>query len=74
MEDGGCGAGDGSNPLRAGALRDGYPGAALQVWDKCQAAGILPTVVPGICLPAPLTKPQSLETGILLATQLSQAR
>lgn len=57
MENSSCRPSDGGDPLRAGALRDGYPGTALQVWDKRWAAGIFPAVVPGICLPAPLTRP-----------------
>lgn len=67
MEDGSRGAGDGGNSLRAGALGDGDPGTALQVWDKHYAAGVVPTVVAGIYLSAPLPRPQpGLETAILL--------
>lgn len=51
MEDSSCRASDGSNSLRAGALRDGDPGTALQVWNKHWAAGIFPAVGAGICLP-----------------------
>lgn len=57
MEDSSCRASDGRNSLRAGALGDGDPGTALQVWDKHWAAGIFPTVVAGIYLSAPLTSP-----------------
>lgn len=73
MEDGSCGAGDSSDSLRAGALGDGDPGTALQVWDKHWAAGILPTVLAGTYLSAPLARPQPrLETPILLGIHLSQ--
>lgn len=55
MEDSSCRASDSSNSLRAGALGDGDPGTALQVWDKHCAARIFPTVVEGA---APPTRPQ----------------
>jgi hypothetical protein len=67
VEDGSRRACDGGDSLGAGALRDGDPGTALQVWDKLWAAGSFPTVVAGMDLSAPPTRPQPrLETAILL--------
>lgn len=63
MEDGCCRSGDGGDALRAGALRDGDPGATLWVQDKRQATGLLLCFLAKNLPAPPLTRPQPrLET------------